>query len=223
MSHALYVFDLDGTLIDGDCASLWNTFLVKKGIVKTPKFIETERAMMAQYEKGEMNMEDYLSFTLAPITTILADRIDTLVDEFVVADILPKVFPEALTLINQLKRDKKPLLIISASVTFIVKKVASKLGIDQCIGIDLQMKENCYSNQISGIPSYREGKIQRLKDWVKINDVHFNEMHFYTDSINDLPLCLYANHTYLINPCIQLSEQKKHYDQWKVYKWGKVI
>jgi len=220
MPQALYVFDMDETLVNGDCAMLWNAFIVKKGIVKSSNFLAKDREMMALYAKGEMDMEDYLSFTLAPITDIPASDINDLVDEFVSTDVMPLVFPEALTLINKLKADNIPLLIISATVTFIVKKVAQKLGIDHSIGIDLLMENDCYSNKVSGVPSYREGKIKRLKSWVTENNINFDEIHFYTDSINDLPLCLYADHVYLINPCAQLLEQAKQHSQWQIYNWS---
>lgn len=221
MSQPLYVFDMDDTLINGDCSMLWNAFLVNKGIIKTPNFLELDRAMMKQYAKGELDMQDYLTFALAPITNISVNKIDHLVDEFIAIDVLPNVFPEALTLINQLKKDKIPLLIISATVTFIVKKVATQLGINHAIGIDLLTQNDCYSEQISGIASYREGKIKRLKNWVEETNINFDDIHFYTDSINDLPLCLYADYAYLINPCIQLREQQKQHTQWQIYQWGR--
>ncbi|TEW55324.1 HAD family hydrolase [Psychromonas sp. RZ22] len=221
MLKPLYVFDMDDTLVNGDCSMLWNVFLVEKGIIKDPNFIEKDRAMMLEYAQGEMNMEEYLTFSLAPIMDVSATQIDELVDEFVTKSILPNVFSEAKTLIFQLKENEVPLLIISATVSFIVKKVAKQLGIEHAIGIDLLMKNNCYSSQVDGVASYREGKVQRLKKWIEINTIEFQSIHFYTDSINDLPLCLYADHTYLINPCEQLIEQKKNHDHWQVYKWGK--
>jgi HAD superfamily hydrolase (TIGR01490 family) len=134
--------------------------------------------------------------------------------------VLPNIFPEALTLIDSLKSQSHPLLIISATVAFIVKKVASRIGIDHAIGIDLIMNGNYYSHQIAGIPSYQEGKIQRLKDWIAESDSDFDAIHFYTDSINDLPLCQYADHTYLINPCTQLRNKAEQYKDWVIYNWG---
>jgi len=220
MSQALYVFDMDETLVNGDCAMLWNAFMVNKGIVTSPDFLTQDKAMMALYAQGKMDMEEYLAFTLAPISTIPSHEIDALVEEFVSDEVMPVVFPEALNLVNKLKADNVPLLIISATVTFIVKKVAQKLGIKHAIGIDLCMENGCYSSKVSGVASYREGKIQRLKAWVADNDIHFDDIHFYTDSINDLPLCLYADHTYLINPCAQLMEQAKQHQDWQIYRWG---
>ncbi|PKF61630.1 HAD-IB family hydrolase [Psychromonas sp. psych-6C06] len=221
MPRALHVFDMDDTLVNGDCSMLWNEFLVKRGIITEPNFLETDRKMMALYAKGEMDMASYLQFSLAPIATIRADKIDKLVDQFVENVVLPRVFPEALALIQQLKEGKVPLLIISATVTFIVQKVATCLGIEHAIGIDLHLEDRCYSHRVSGIASYREGKIERLNHWLEAEQFDFEEIHFYTDSINDLPLCLYADHAYLINPCTQLSAQQKINKQWLVYEWGK--
>lgn len=220
MTKPLYIFDMDDTLVNGDCAMLWNAFIVEKQIVSDPKFLENDSAMMDLYAKGQMDMEEYLSYTLKPITSISMQYIDALVDEFVVEKVLPNVFPEALSLIKSLKEKEMPLLVISATVTFIVKKVANKIGIDQAIGINLAVENNCYTNKVIGIPSYREGKIQRLKDWFAESELFYDDIHFYTDSINDLPLCEYADHVYLINPCGQLLKKAEQYKDWVIYHWG---
>jgi len=219
MKQPLYVFDMDETLVNGDCAMLWNAFMVEKEIVSDPDFIATDKTMMALYARGQMDMEEYLSYTLKPLTTIPCDDIDRLVDEFVIAKVLPLVFPDALRLIKTLKSKQLPLLIISATVSFIVQKVAKHLGIDQAIGIDLLLNNGCYSNVVEGVPSYREGKITRLKTWIDESSIDFSEITFYTDSINDLPLCEYADHVYLINPCEQLLNKAQEHKDWTIYHW----
>ncbi len=96
MSKPLYVFDMDDTLVNGDCAMLWNAFLVEKSIATAPEFLETDKAMMALYARGEMDMEEYLAYTLEPITAIPVAEIHALVEEFVTLKVLPNVFPEAI-------------------------------------------------------------------------------------------------------------------------------
>lgn len=54
MSSPLYVFDLDETLIQGDCAMIWNAFLVDKGIATSADFIAEDRRLMALYAQGKM-------------------------------------------------------------------------------------------------------------------------------------------------------------------------
>ncbi|MBE8924164.1 HAD-IB family hydrolase, partial [Escherichia coli] len=44
------------------------------------------------------------------------------------------------------------------------------------------------------------------------------EVTFYTDSINDLPLCLHADRVRLVNPCPQLQAAGAGYG-WPVLSW----
>ena len=220
MGKPLHIFDMDETLVNGDCASLWSAFLVKKGVVTDPDYLATDQVLMEQYAKGELDMEEYIVYTLAPITHIPQHEIDSLVDEFVQTNILPLVFPEALTLVKSLKESGIACLVISATVTFIVKRVAEAIGIEEALGIELVSKDGCYFNQVTGIATYREGKILRLQQWLTEQKNTFDEIHFYSDSINDLPLCEYADYAYLVNPCERLSAEALKHPDWQIFEWG---
>ncbi|HDM8042595.1 TPA: HAD family hydrolase [Vibrio campbellii] len=219
MSKPLYVFDLDETLINADCAMIWNEFMVEKGIATAPNFIEEDKRLMGLYAEGKMNMEDYLTFSMKPLENMPIEQVNALVEECVENHILVKLFPQAKTLIEQLLRDEIDMVIISASVTFLVEAVGRRIGIPNALGIDLVVADNRYSAEIDGIPSYREGKVTRLKQWLETQPDNYSEIHFYTDSNNDLPLCEYANYAYLVNPCPRLKE---HTDRpnWTVLSWG---
>ena len=68
-------------------------------------------------------------------------------------------------------------------------------------GIDLVEKNDRYTPAIAGVPTFREGKVLRLQEWLKEQVKSYSEIHFYTDSINDRALCEFADHAYLVNPC----------------------
>ena len=218
MSNPLYVFDMDDTLIDGDCAMIWNAFLVEKGIATQPDFLIEDRRLMALYAAGEMDMEDYLQFSMAPLADIPTEQVHELADECVVRDILPRLYPQATQLIEQLAHDGCDMLVISASVTFLVEAVVKRIGILHALGIDLLQNNGCYSSDILGVPSYREGKVTRLEAWRLAQQQRFSPIHFYSDSINDLPLCQYADFTYLVNPCPRLREHANQ-PNWQILKW----
>ncbi len=218
MSKPLYVFDMDETLINDDCMMIWNSFLVKKGIATEPDFLEEDQRLMKLYAEGKMDMEDYLEFCMSPLSNVPIKQVNMLVTECVDKQILPKQFKQSKTLIEQLTRDGIKMVIISASVTFLVEAVGRHLGISTVLGIDLVEQQGTYSTEISGIPSYREGKVTRLQQWLEAQPESYTEIHFYTDSINDLPLCQHADFAYLVNPCPRL---KKHANQpnWTILKW----
>ncbi len=95
MSSPLYVFDLDETLIQGDCAMIWNAFLVDKGIATSADFIAEDRRLMALYAQGKMDMEDYLRFSIAPLANLTTSEVEQLVKECVETRIVDKLFPQA--------------------------------------------------------------------------------------------------------------------------------
>ena len=219
MSKPLYVFDLDETLINADCAMIWNEFMVEKGIATAPNFIEEDKRLMGLYAEGKMNMEDYLTFSMKPLENMPIEQVNALVEKCVENHILVKLLPQAKTLIEQLLRDEIDMVIISASVTFLVEAVGQRIGIPNALGIDLVVADNRYSAEIDGIPSYREGKVTRLKQWLETQPDNYSEIHFYTDSVNDLPLCEYADYAYLVNPCPRLKEHANR-PNWTVLSWG---
>ena len=208
MSKPLYVFDMDETLINGDCSMIWNAFLVQKGVVNQPEFLSEDKRLMDLYIQGKMNMQEYLDFAMAPLSELSTNEVDKLVEECVESEILGQQFTQAKSLIESLSKENIDMLMISASVTFLVAAVGKQIGITHALGIDLQVENNCYTSCIQGVPSYREGKVTRLEQWLASRADQYTDIHFYTDSINDLPLCEFADHAYLVNPCPQLAEQE---------------
>jgi HAD superfamily hydrolase (TIGR01490 family) len=218
MSKPLYVFDMDETLVNGDAAMMWNEFLVEKGIASDASFVEEDQRLMGLYTQGKLDMEDYLTFAMQPLADMTTQQVNALVEECVDTKVLPNLFKQTLPLIEQLKRDEIDMLIISASVTFLVEVVGRKLGIPEALGIDLVEKQGRYTSKIEGVPSYREGKVTRLEQWIAAQPTTYSEIHFYTDSINDLPLCEYADYAYLVNPCPRLKALSDR-PNWQILNW----
>ncbi|MGC3834887.1 HAD family hydrolase [Moritella viscosa] len=222
MSQALYIFDLDETLIGADSSVLWHQFLVKKGIITDPTFLIEDQRLMTQYSAGQLDMPTYLDFAIAPLAKLPKEQVDSLVDECVEKYIMPTVFPQALQLLAQLKQDNITTVLISATVSFIVKKVAKKLGIEQAMGIDLLIENGHYSANVLGVASYRKGKVTRLESWLAEQTESFADLYFYTDSINDLPLCLFSQYPHVVNPCPQLARYAET-QHWPQLTWSPLI
>ena len=218
MSNTLTIFDLDNTLIEGDSSTLWSRFLVREGWVSDPEYLAREALLMADYDRGEMNIADYVAHTQSPLSGVPMAEADRLVARCVREVILPRVYPQAHQLVQALREQGEQLLIISASVSLLVRAVALELGIDQSLGIDVELADGCYTGVIAGTPSYQQGKVSRLAAW-RQQHPHLNgEITFYTDSINDLPLCLHADRVRLVNPCPQLATVNQAHG-WPVLEW----
>ena len=59
-----------------------------------------------------------------------------------------------------------------------------------------------YTGEISGVPSFREGKVTRFEAWMAAQGLDWSRVHtcFYSDSINDLPLLEKVDQAVATNP-----------------------
>lgn len=67
MGKTLTIFDLDNTLIKGDSSTLWSRFMVREGWVNDPDYLAREARLMDDYDRGEMNIADYVALIQAPL------------------------------------------------------------------------------------------------------------------------------------------------------------
>jgi phosphoserine phosphatase len=73
-----------------------------------------------------------------------------------------------------------------------------------------------FTGEVKGIPSFREGKIQRVHDWLATQKLAFDELpqsYFYSDSMNDLPLLEKVSNPVATNPDALLRDEalKRHW------------
>ena len=220
MTNSLTIFDLDETLIAGDSALIWSEFLVQQGVITDPGFLQEDRRLMTLYALGELDMQVYLEFVMAPISDLSTAEVDRLASLCVEQQILPRLYRQAQSILTKLHQQQIFTLMISATVSFIVEKVAEKLAIKDALGIDLVIENGCYTAKIQGTATYRSGKVIRLKEWLMQQENSFTPIDFYTDSINDLPLCLHVDNPTMVNPCPQLIKQALLYN-WPIISWSK--
>ncbi|GGB15646.1 HAD family hydrolase [Agarivorans gilvus] len=213
----LHIFDLDETLINGDSGALWHRYLVEQGIVTEPDFLAQDAAMMQQYALGELALERYIEFSLAPLQYYSQQQVDDWVTEFVDNTISPIIYPAGQALIQQLQQQHQ-VIIISATVSFIVKQIAAKLSVKHYLGVDLVGQQGRYTPTIDGVASYQEGKVTRLQQWLQQQPISYSKLRFYSDSINDRPLLEHVDHAYVVNPCAKLRPLARK-RQWPILSW----
>ena len=215
---ALAIFDLDETLIHGDCASLWTQEMVKIGWADGDSFIAHEQELMRQYAAGTLAMEDYMAFTLSPLVGRTPEEVAHVVEPFVEDVIEPIFYSDASRTLATHRAAGDRLLVISASAHFLVSAIAERFGIDEVLAIDLELQHGFYSGRTQGVLTYREGKVTRLAAWLEAEGESLDGAHFYSDSRNDLPLLQQVPHPHAVNPDPTL---RAHAEQagWDILAW----
>ena len=215
---ALAIFDLDETLIHGDCATLWSEQMGRLGWVDPVSFMRKNHELMDAYSQGKLKMEDFMDFSLEPMIGRTPEEIEHLVEPWVEDVIEPLIYSDATKTIARHRANGDRILVISASGTHLVKPIAERLGIDEVLGIELEVAHGFYTGHTVGTLTYREGKITRLLEWLDEQEENLEGASFYSDSRNDLPLLLKVDHPHVVNPDPVLREHAEKAG-WPIHHW----
>ncbi|MGP9664661.1 HAD family hydrolase [Halomonas sp. 86] len=212
---SLAIFDLDNTLISIDSDHAWGEFLLEQGAVDPIAYREANERFMADYKAGTLDMAAFLEVALKPLADNTPEQLAAWHQQFMASKIEPHILSKAEELLARHRTRGDTLLIVTATNHFITAPIAERLGVDYLIAVNPEMENGRYTGRVSGIPSYREGKITRLHEWLEDKDFTLDGAWFYSDSHNDLPLLEEVDHPVAVDPdntLRQVAEQR----QWRI-------
>lgn len=203
---ALGIFDLDNTLLAGDSDYLWGQFLIQQQLVDSDWYEQENRRFYEEYKQGELDINEFLTFSLQPLTTMSMQRLDELHQQFMAESIEPIVLTKAEALLARHRQAGDFLLIITATNRFVTEPIAERFGVDDLLATDAEIVNGRYSGKASGIPCFQEGKVKRLNSWLAQTKHNMEGSWFYSDSHNDLPLLEAVEHPVAVDPDDTLAQ-----------------
>jgi HAD superfamily hydrolase (TIGR01490 family) len=196
----LAVFDLDHTLLAGDSDYLWGQYLIAEGLVDGASYERENRRFYEQYNAGTLDIEEFASFSLAPLVRNDPEQMRARRERFVREQIAPVVAPGAQRLLHRHRAQGDLLVITTATNRFITEPIAALLGVEHLLATEPEMQDGRFTGRLSGHPNFREGKVLRLRDWLERQQIECHHSTCYSDSQNDLPLLEFADTAVAVDP-----------------------
>lgn len=221
MSRDLCLFDLDDTLLPLDSDHAWGEFIIRLGWVDEAGFRRRNDAFYAQYQRGQLDIHAYIAFATEPLRARSVADAAAAHRRFMREVIEPNLRPPALELVAMHQARGDLVALVTATNDFITAPIARAFGIDHLLAVRLQRAAGgTITGEIDGTPSYREGKIQRVTQWLATQDAgwqDFGRISVYSDSPNDLPLLEQATDPVATNPTAALETiaRERH---WRILK-----
>jgi HAD superfamily hydrolase (TIGR01490 family) len=199
----LALFDLDHTLLPIDSDYSWGVYTTDIGWTDNDHFRQRNEEFYAHYQAGTLNIHDYVRFSTQATRLKGAAEAARAHAQFMHTVVVPVIQPQALALIGAHAQAGEQIIIVTATNEFITRPIATALGVSELIAVELERDASGWiTGEIKGTPSFREGKVTRVNQWLAEHQMTWGDadITFYSDSINDLALLEKATHPVATNP-----------------------
>lgn len=205
----LALFDLDNTLIPFDSDHAFGQYVAELGWVDPEEHRQRNEAFYEQYKAGTLDLPAYLRFALSPLVGRPPEELTQAHAGFMREVVLPRIHAEAHKLVDRHRNAGDLCCIVTATNTFVTRPIAEVFGVTNLIGVELERDNSGrFTGNWVGMPSFREGKIARTEQWLADQGLRwgdFDQIWFYSDSINDKPLLEHATHPVVVHPDPKLA------------------
>jgi HAD superfamily hydrolase (TIGR01490 family) len=207
-SDVLALFDLDQTLLDGDCDEAWVEFLIERKVLDRTAFDESNREIVASYRRGEVGILEFTEFYLSTLAGRSAALMESWRGEYMQQRIMPMITRAARELVSRHQSEGDLVVLTTAASRFLSAPIAQAFDIQNLIATEPEIVEGVFTGKVDGTPNMREGKIARLEAWLSARSTslsRFRRSWFYSDSRNDIPLLSRVTHPVAVNADATLS------------------
>jgi HAD superfamily hydrolase (TIGR01490 family) len=125
------------------------------------------------------------------------------------------MLPAARDLLEHHRERGDTRLVITATNAVVAAPIVAELGVENLIACDVELRDGVYTGAPTGTPSYREGKVVRLREWLARRGEPLDGATFYSDSHNDLPLLEQVDQPVAVDPDAIL-EQRAREAGWRI-------
>jgi HAD superfamily hydrolase (TIGR01490 family) len=199
----LALFDLDHTLLPIDSDYCWGVFTTDIGWTDSHVFRQRNDDFFAHYQAGTLDIHDYVRFATEAVRVQGPVKAAEAHARFMREVVKPNLKPQALSLVREHQSAGDRVIIVTATNEFVTRPIATAFGVDELIAVELERgADGWITGEIRGTPSFREGKVSRVDQWLAAHDLDWGraDITFYSDSANDLPLLERVNRPVATNP-----------------------
>jgi HAD superfamily hydrolase (TIGR01490 family) len=199
-------FDLDKTLMQGSSGFQFARAVREAGMM-------SRRQLLVD---GLANLQFRLRGASDAQSEAIRDRIATSLEGVRVRDlerlgvrvmqrILPRLYPQMLTIAYEHQDAGRPVYIVTAAAQGLADVLARVLTFDGGLGSHLsEIEDGFYTGRITGTFLYGGAKAVAIRELAEQAGIDLEDSYAYSDSASDLPMLRAVGHPVVVNPDEQL-------------------
>jgi HAD superfamily hydrolase (TIGR01490 family) len=221
--RAAAFFDLDKTLMAGSSGMQFARVATRQGIVGRGQLARWAVEHLRYRLRGttDERTAEVLRVARELITGVPAVRIARMGPE-VMADILPRVYPQMLAEVHAHQDAGRPTFILSAAGNETVESLAQVLGMEGGIGTSYEVDAaGNFTGRLDGPFVYGPGKVQAMESFAERHGIDLGASYAYSDSLSDLPMLRAVGNPVAVNPDPPLAAIAKE-EGWQVLRFERL-
>ena len=196
---ALRVFDIDGTILNGDSNDQFFKCLINHGIIQ-PEYLDFNREAGILFRNGTLNILEYYRYVIRPIAGRTEKELEELLTDYRENYLKPRIYRKAAELITRFKAEGHVVILASATMDLLVKQTAAQLGADYFISTRVKYDGNERIIDVHSDFCHQDGKRTRLLALCHEKGLDLKDSCGYGDTINDVHLLETVEHAFVANP-----------------------
>ncbi|EOJ0286808.1 HAD-IB family hydrolase [Campylobacter jejuni] len=108
--------------------------------------------------------------------------------EFVYTKILPNINKSIIEKVFWHQDQGHHVVIVSGGLEIYINEFAKIYGIEKVVAIELEVFENKFTGNISGIHTMQERKLYKLSQKLQLSKYNLKKSYAYSDCVSDIPL-----------------------------------
>ncbi len=194
-------FDLDKTIIAKSSTLAFSRSFQAGGLISRRAMLRSAYAQFVylvggadhdQMEKMRQFMSQLVAgWDVATVREIVAETLHHIVD--------PLVYDEAVSLMEEHRREGRDVVIVSASGTEVVEPIGELLGADDVVASRMEVDDGKYTGEISYY-AYAKEKARAIRELAEERGYDLAESYAYSDSVTDVHMLEVVGHPFAVNP-----------------------
>lgn len=205
----LAIFDMDGTLIEGQSQQYFLKYMLDKKFINKFQFFRIY-FWFVLYKIGIVNNPEKISkVAFSFIKGMEKEKLDFLTRDFFEKILKDKIYIEAKDKILWHKKVNHDLLLLTNAIEPIAKIMSEYLEIPEYLCTRLETIDNIYTGKILGANAYGRNKVLKVLTYVKEKDRSIKKTWAYCDHSSDIDIMGIVKHPIAVNPDNTLKKESE--------------
>jgi HAD superfamily hydrolase (TIGR01490 family) len=216
-------FDLDRTLMEGSSAFQFGRAAFRAGLMTRRQLTADALANLRFRLRGSTDgdteaLRDRISASLEGIRVRELERLGV----EVLSGILPKLYPQMLTIAHEHQDAGRRVYIVTAASDELAQLLAHVLAFDGGIGSQFsEVVDGVHTGRPTGLFIYRTGKAKAIEQLAAREGLDLADSYAYSDSESDLPMLRAVGHPVAVNPDAELLRVARE-EGWEVLRFDRL-